>query len=129
MLDIIEDKAFESKVEYEARKETNYIVTAFHAEEATAQEIYREHRGKFSMFDMGVHFLIMTNGDIYRGIPLTAHADILYDHAEDGVYILCVGCDSKKNMTSVQARSYKHLLAFLDSKYSDVKHKTEQEGV
>ena len=77
------------------------------------------------MFDMGVHFLVMPDGSVYSCIPKEAHADIVYDHTEDGVYIMVVGAAADAEMTDAQKRAYDKLMAELDADYEAPERVTE----
>lgn len=113
---IVDDNVRNLGIKYKAREVTKCIVTVFHAADTSPQEIYREQRGR-CMFDMGVHFLVMPDGSVYSCIPKEAHADIVYDHTEDGVYIMVVGAATDAEMTGAQKRAYDELMAELDADY------------
>lgn len=81
-------------ITYNRRKETNALCVVFHPNDATPRDIYVEQRSTYAMFDIGVHFLLYPDGTIYRGLPEKTHADIIYDHTEDGIYIMVVGVSS-----------------------------------
>lgn len=113
---IIDDKVRNMGIKYKAREATKCIVTVFHEADMSPTEIYREQRGR-CMFDMGVHFLVMPDGSVYSCIPKEAHADIVYERTEDGVYIMAVGASDEKGMTDAQKRAYDALMAELDADY------------
>lgn len=117
MMYLVEDETLMNKgIRYKAREATNAIVTVFHAADASPQDIYREQRGR-CMFDMGVHYLVMPDGTVYSCVPVEAHADIVYEHSEDGVYVMCVGAGSLDEMTDSQRRAYDEMMAALDDEY------------
>lgn len=117
MLDVkIDDTTITKGIAYKDREETVGVFMVFHPIESTPEEIYREQRLKL-MFDMGVHFLVYPDGTVYQTLPTTAHADILYDHTEDGIYIMLVGCgESQKEMTDCAKHSVNELLKMLGYK-------------
>lgn len=88
-------------IKYKERDKTEYLCVVFHPINVSPQDIYREQRIQ-CMFSMGVHFLLYPDGSVYECLPMTAPADILYDHADDGIYIMAVGCDSVPTMADAQ---------------------------
>lgn len=121
---IVDDKVRNLGIKYKAREDTKYIVTVFHEADMPPTEIYREQRGR-CMFDMGVHFLVMPDGSVYSCVPKEAHADIVYDHTEDGVYIMVVGAAADADMTDAQKRAYDELMTELDANYEAPERVTE----
>ena len=121
---IVDDNVRNLGIKYKAREVTKCIVTVFHETNMTPTEIYREQRGR-CMFDMGVHFLVMPDGSVYSCIPKEAHADIVYDHTEDGVYIMVVGAAADADMTDAQKRAYDDLMTELDANYEAPERVTE----
>ena len=121
---IVDDKVRNLGIKYKAREDTKYIVTVFHEADMPPTEIYREQRGR-CMFDMGVHFIVMPDGSVYSCVPKEAHADIVYDHTEDGVYIMVVGAAADADMTDAQKRAYDELMTELDANYEAPERVTE----
>lgn len=116
-VDVVHDeRIMNTAIKYKEREKTDYLCVVYHPINVSPQDIYREQRIK-CMFDMGVHFLLYPNGTVYECLPMAAHADILYDHTEDGIYIMAVGCESLPTMTDAQRHVFDKMRAELKPKH------------
>ncbi len=111
-----DDQIMNKSIKYKEREKTDYLCVVYHPIKSKPTEIYREQRIQ-CMFDMGVHFLLYPDGTVYECLPLTAHADILYDHTEDGIYIMAVGCESLPTMTDAQRYTFDKMKKELNLKH------------
>lgn len=115
-------------IPYKKREETNALCVVFHPKDVTPRDIYVEQRGTYAMFDIGVHFLLYPDGTIYRGIPENVHADILYDHSEDGIYIMVVGVDSLNELSDAGRMAFEELSTELVTDWCIVDSEIKIEG-
>lgn len=131
MLDVIDSLEIKTiGVSYTKRKDTSCICVVYHPKEEPIEDIFKEQR-RNGLFDVGVHFLITPAGIVYKGLPLDSHAEILYLHSGDGIYIMMIGCDSEEHMTAAQQKAIDGLLTCIRVKYEDMElpviYKEEEE--